>query len=136
MCNLSLLVASVAASVAALYYLESLILAGVFVLLSPWKIGISNSAEIHRQKQVSAAAPGIVKLVCTWSVGNARRWEQTLHGICRVFKMRYYKGDGHSEWFFMPAALIVFGIMILRFALIIMCLFFILYVAFQFLMSY
>jgi hypothetical protein len=135
MCNLTILVIAVSLGVAVLYFFENVIIAIFLVLLSPWKIGISNSPEIHRQKQVSVAAPGVVVLVCTWSVGNARRWEQTLHGVCKVFKMTYYKGDGHSEWFFMPAALIVFSIMIIRFAIIILVLASIAYLAVQFWVS-
>ncbi len=103
------------------------------ILLSMWKIGISNSPEIHRQKQVSKAAPGRVVLVCTWSVRNAYRWEQTFHKICAPLSVRYYSGDGYSEWFLFPAAALVLLIMIVRFAVYLAAVLAVIYLAIQYL---
>lgn len=87
-----------------------------FILL--WKIGISNSAQAHRQHQVSRAAPGRAVLVCEWKCLNAKAWEGFFHVICAFLNVRYYKGDGYREWFFFPAAIICAVVMSLRWLIV------------------
>ena len=69
-----------------------------------WKIGISNRTDL-RKKQVSAAAPGICVPIGVFYVGNAYRIEQMLHAMFAPMQVRYYRGDGHSEWFWFPAGM-------------------------------
>ncbi len=69
-----------------------------------WKIGISNRTDL-RKKQVSAAAPGICVPIGVFWVGDALAVEQWLHRAFAPMQVRYYKGDGHSEWFWFPAGM-------------------------------
>jgi len=77
-----------------------------------WKIGISNSTRAHRADQVSKSAPGRAVVVWVWDIPNAHRVEQFLHAICAPFNLKYYRGDGATEWFLFPAAIIAAAIMI------------------------
>lgn len=69
-----------------------------------WKIGISNRTDL-RKKQVSAAAPGLAVPIGVFWVGNALAVEHWLHQAFAPLNVRYYKGDGHSEWFWFPAGM-------------------------------
>jgi hypothetical protein len=90
-----------------------------------WKIGISNSTRAHRSVQVSKAAPGKAVVFWVWDIPNAKAVEGFLHTICAPFNVRYYRGDGNTEWFFFPAAIVTIAFMLLwhivLYAIIVTC---------------
>lgn len=82
-------------------------------LIFLWKIGITTGLACHqRQGEISKASPGKAFVFFYVPVPRARQVEAALHRICGPLKARYYNGDGASEWFFFPAALIAFVVQI------------------------
>ena len=68
------------------------------------KSGITGGKVEKRAKQVDRAAPGIpIPIFAVWMPGHYSA-EQLSHRLFAFLRFRYYKGDGHSEWFLLPAA--------------------------------
>lgn len=75
------------------------------------KIGITSRTAKARAKQVDRAVFGRpVPVMAVWIPG-AWHIEQDLHRRFSWLNCRYYRGDGSTEWFWFPAALIVYPLM-------------------------
>lgn len=78
------------------------------------KIGITRKSARRRAKQVDRAAPGIpIPVFILFAPFLAYPIEQALHWMMDGLNMRYYKGDGSTEWFFILAALPALAVMAL-----------------------
>ena len=69
-----------------------------------WKIGITGGNVFKRAKAVDKDAPGVPVPVFFIVVPGAYFIEQALHGLFFQWRTNYYDGDGHTEWFKIPAA--------------------------------
>lgn len=69
------------------------------------KIGITGRTATARANDIDEAVWGVPIPVCVVFVPGAYMWEQMLHRICRPIGVRFYDGDGASEWFLLPAAI-------------------------------
>lgn len=78
-----------------------------------WKIGITGRGATARAADIDEAVFGFPVPVFVAILPGAYFAEQMLHGICRGFRVDFYKGDGHTEWFWFPAALPAFCFMLL-----------------------
>lgn len=76
-----------------------------------WKIGIGYDAW-KRAKQVDRAVWGFPFPVMILFLPGAYQVEQDLHRHFSWCNIRYYKGDGASEWFLIFVAPIVFALMV------------------------
>ncbi len=76
-----------------------------------WKIGIGHDA-FKRAKQVDRAMFGFPFPVMALFIPGAYFVEQTLHRQLSFFSVKFYDGDGSSEWFLFPVAPIVFLLML------------------------
>jgi hypothetical protein len=77
------------------------------------KSGITGGKVEQRAKQVDRAAPGIpVPIFAVWMPLHYNM-EQFSHRLFSFLRFRYYKGDGHSEWFLLPAAAGIIPLMML-----------------------
>lgn len=83
------------------------------------KIGVTGKGKATtagRAKQVSRAAPGIAFPIGIMFIPFfARPVEQALHMINAPIRARFYKGDGSTEWFWLPAAVPYYILMLLHF---------------------
>lgn len=70
------------------------------------KSGITGVTVKSRAKGLDRAVPGIpIPIFAVWLPGDlAYRLEQGSHQFFKPIKAVYYRGDGHSEWFWFPAA--------------------------------
>lgn len=76
------------------------------------KSGITGSTAKKRAKQVSEAAPGFaipIFFVVTFFSYELEQWS---HRTLKAINVRYYKGDGHTEWFLLPAVIIIIPAML------------------------
>jgi hypothetical protein len=76
------------------------------------KSGITGNTARKRAKQVSKAAPGIA--IPIFFVPTFFSWEleQWSHRTLRTINVRYYRGDGHTEWFLLPAIFLIIPAMV------------------------
>ena len=70
-----------------------------------WKIGITGRTAVARANDIDEAMFGFPIPVFVVVVPGAYIWEQMLHGFCRGLQVRFYDGDGASEWFWFLAAI-------------------------------
>lgn len=76
-----------------------------FPLVVFCKIGITNGKPSKRARQVDRAMPGVPIPVFAVIIPFPAFWESILHNICRPVRAAWlYKGDGHTEVFWIPAA--------------------------------
>jgi len=75
-----------------------------FPLIFFVKIGITGRTAAARARDIDEAVWGFPIPVCIVIVPGAYMWEQMLHGLCRPLGVRFYDGDGSSEWFWFVAA--------------------------------
>lgn len=76
-----------------------------------WKIGITTKSMFRRAKQVDRDAPGIPVALFGTIIPGAYFVEQWLHKQLFGLRSNYYKGDGHTEWFNIVAAIPAFMVM-------------------------
>lgn len=77
-----------------------------FPLVIFCKIGITRKSARRRAKQVDRAAPGVpIPIFILFAPFCAYPLEQLLHWLMDGLNVRYYKGDGSTEWFFILAAI-------------------------------
>ena len=76
-----------------------------FPLICFVKIGITGRTARARAADIDEAVWGFPVPVFVLFVPGAYFWEQTLHGLCGLLSVRFYDGDGASEWFWFPAAI-------------------------------
>ena len=77
-----------------------------------WKIGITGRTATARAKDIDEAMFGFpVPVLIVW-VPGAYIVEQWLHSVCRGMRADFYSGDGHSEWFWVPAILFALPVML------------------------
>jgi hypothetical protein len=75
------------------------------------KSGITKKDPNQRAKQVDRAAPGIpipIFFVITFGHKELEQWS---HRAFKSLSVSYYKGDGHTEWFWLPAAVPIILVM-------------------------
>lgn len=78
------------------------------------KIGITRRSAARRARQVDKSAPGIpIPVFILFAPFFAYYIEQFLHRLMDGLNIRYYKGDGSTEWFFILAALPALAVMVL-----------------------
>ena len=77
-----------------------------------WKIGITGRTAVARANDIDEAMFGFPIPVFVVVVPGAYIWEQMLHGFCRGLQVRFYDGDGSSEWFWFLAAIPALGFML------------------------
>lgn len=75
-----------------------------FPLVIFWKIGITGRTATARARDIDEAVFGFPIPVFFVILPGAYVWEQMLHGLCRPLQVRFYSGDGASEWFLFLAA--------------------------------
>lgn len=69
-----------------------------------WKIGITGVGAISRAKWIDKAVFGFpIPILVLWLPG-AYHLEQWLHRRLSPMSVDFYRGDGHTEWFWFPAA--------------------------------
>lgn len=77
-----------------------------------WKIGITGNSPHARAKGIDRAMFGFpVPVFFVVIPGGAYRVEQWLHGMLSGLSVRFYRGDGASEWMLFPAAPIAIAVM-------------------------
>lgn len=76
-----------------------------------WKIGITGKSTKQRAKGISDEMLGLAIPVMAVIIPGAYHVEQTLHRAFRVLNVRFYRGSGHSEWFWFPVAIPVLLLM-------------------------
>lgn len=74
------------------------------------KIGITGKTSRHRAKQIDRAVFGFPIPVFILIMPGAYHFEQWLHRALSGLRVRFYKGDGASEWFWLPAGLVAIGL--------------------------
>lgn len=72
------------------------------------KIGITGRTASRRAKQIDDAVFGFPVPVMVMILPGVYVIEQALHGIFAGLNVRFYKGDGHTEWFWFLAGVPVF----------------------------
>ena len=77
------------------------------------KIGITTKTASRRAAQINRAMFGFPVPIMVIFVPNARGVEAAWHRLCADLSVRFYKGDGHTEWFWIPAGVPVFGVGVL-----------------------
>lgn len=76
------------------------------------KIGITGVGVLKRAKNIDIDMPGVPVPVAFVPAPFVYQIEQTLHDLCSPIRCRFYRGSGHTEWFWFPAAapaLVVIG---------------------------
>lgn len=68
------------------------------------KIGITGRTATARAADIDEAVFGFPIPVFVLIVPEAYFFEQMLHSLCAPLNVRFYRGDGSSEWFFILAA--------------------------------
>lgn len=77
-----------------------------------WKIGTTGRSATARAEDIDEAVFGFpVPVFVVWMPG-AYLFEQFLHRLCRGLHVDFYKGDGHTEWFWIPAVIIALPFML------------------------
>jgi len=76
------------------------------------KIGITGRTAQKRANDLHGVVFGFAIPVFVVILPEAHYWEQSLHGFCRPFRARFYRGDGAGEWFWFPAAVPVLVFML------------------------
>jgi len=71
----------------------------------PWwiKIGITGKSTRKRAAGINREMWGVPIPVFGLPIPFAAQHEAMLHRHCRRINVRFYKGSGHSEWFWFPA---------------------------------
>lgn len=82
-----------------------------------WKIGITGISATKRAEGIGRAVIGFPIPVFILVIPGAYFLEQWLHDICHFLKVDFYKGDGHSEWFWFPAILPALAVQLLGWGL-------------------
>lgn len=77
-----------------------------------WKIGITGKTAKGRAKQVDRAVFGWPVVVMVVPIPGAYLIEQDLHRRFAFLNCRYYRGDGSTEWFWFPVAVLVLPFMV------------------------
>lgn len=77
-----------------------------------WKIGITGRTATARARDIDDAVFGFLIPVFFVVVPGAYFIEQFLHGICFGLKADFYKGDGHTEFFWFPAVIVALPVML------------------------
>lgn len=74
------------------------------------KIGITGKTAGARAKEIDRAMFGFPFPIMAIYLPGVNRIEKAFHRLCSPLSVRFYKGDGHTEWFWLIAGLPVFGI--------------------------
>ena len=77
-----------------------------------WKIGITGKTAEGRAKQVDKAVFGRPFPVMVVIIPGAYLIEQDLHRRFSFLNQRFYRGDGSTEWFLFPVALVMLPLML------------------------
>lgn len=72
------------------------------------KIGITGVSAFGRAKQIDRAVLGFPIPVMVMFLPGVYSIEQALHKLFNFLNVRFYKGDGSTEWFWFPAGCAVF----------------------------
>jgi hypothetical protein len=78
-----------------------------FPLVCFVKSGITGGNAFDRAKQIDRDAPGWpipIFFVVTFFHYELEQWS---HRAFKSLSVRYYKGDGHTEWFWLPAGVFI-----------------------------
>jgi len=67
------------------------------------KIGITGKSSRKRAAGISREMWGVPIPIFGLPIPAAEYLEAMLHRQCRPINVRFYKGSGHSEWFWFPA---------------------------------
>jgi hypothetical protein len=74
-----------------------------------WKVGITGKSAKTRAKGIDRAVWGFpIPVMIAIIPGGAYRLEQFLHFVIEPFHTRFYRGDGSTEWFWLPGGVIAF----------------------------
>lgn len=86
------------------------------IFLKIGKGGKGDATLISRVRQVSRAAPGFsIPIGVMFIPFFAGHVEKFLHMINDPIRARFYRGDGSTEWFWLPAAVPYYILMLLHF---------------------
>lgn len=77
-----------------------------------WKIGITGKTAKERAKQLDRATIGRPFVVMAVPIPGAYLIEQDLHRRLSWFNCRWHRGDGGTEYFWFPVALVVLPFMV------------------------
>lgn len=78
-----------------------------------WKFGITGRSATARANDIDEAVFGFpIPVFIVWMPG-AYFLEQAMHGLCSTMRADFYRGDGHTEWFWFPAVLLFLPVMLL-----------------------
>lgn len=78
-----------------------------FPLVVFCKIGITKGTPSKRARQVDRAMPGVPVPIFAVLLPFPAFFESILHNVCRPVRAAWlYKGDGHTEVFWIPAAVV------------------------------
>ena len=69
------------------------------------KIGITGKTASSRAKELDKAVLGFPLPIMVMILPGVYGIEQALHRFFRFLSVSFYKGDGHTEWFWIPAAI-------------------------------
>lgn len=72
------------------------------------KIGITGVGAAKRAKQIDEAVIGFPLPVMILILPFVYEIEQLLHRLFAPLSCRFYRGDGSTEWFWLPAGAAVF----------------------------
>jgi len=81
-----------------------------FVFFGKWGYTGKYSGIEKRAESSSKAAPGIMVPIMACPLFFPWYFEQFLHWFFRPWHGKFYDGDGHTETYWLPAVLIVWGI--------------------------
>lgn len=84
------------------------------------KIGITGQTAKKRASWIDKEMWGFPVPLFFVVIPYAYEVEQWLHEICGVLNVRFYKGSGCSEWFWLPAVLVAVPTMVVLFAIFIL----------------
>lgn len=76
------------------------------------KVGITSKSAENRAKQVDKAVWGKPRVIMAVWIPGAYFIEQDLHRRFSRLNQRFYRGDGSSEWFLFPVALVLWPLML------------------------
>ena len=79
------------------------------------KIGYTRIGRLGtRRREVDKHAPGWLVTIFFVPVPGALYIEKEIHKMCAFLRVRFYRGDGKTEWYYLPAAIvpILFGLMV------------------------
>ena len=85
-----------------------------FPMIIFFKVGITSISigAKGRAKGIDREMPGIPIPILILPVPGAYHIEQELHRMMARFRVDFYKGSGHSEWFFLAPIFIAAPIML------------------------